>query len=516
MSTEEAPRVNPELVITTRGVIFLLSGFSIFGFGLIFDQIVLILPSALVITFFAYSLISLIRFANTSFWFDISVASTTIRAKNFLVFRASVFSDSDMPIRGVLSVDVSDGLFPLLPAKSFVKVSLEKEGSLSAMYLSPFRGKEYIESVSFHFGGLFGFFFARVRSELEIPIYVMPEPQRISLPWTVKQRILDDLIAEISIPIRGRGTDFLSLKDFEFGDEIRHIHWRASAKHQKLISKEFEEPKQLRFLIIVDASSSMAGPKLEFALSAAVELASALRRSTHSFSVLIHSDKTLRLLSPGHSIQALHRLELELYDVQPDGEYFNFEELRNYISTRRLEDSVVILISDLELDPAEVKTGLTLLMPIVNHLFYLPLFTPGFGTLAYTKVREKTQYRKEETNYRRTIIEPLLYLKYNKRAADYESATARIKGGMHVIMSYETNILLELHTLLRKTGRSTRTRATSRMRSASGSFSQVSNDNAARLLTSKSTFPSSRIPSNENKKMRQPQEAWRYEGGMKK
>ncbi len=401
-----------------------------------------------------------------------------VRAKSFLVFRASVFSDSPRSASGVLLVNVSDGLFPVISAESFVRIDPGGEGSLSAMYLPPFRGKEHIESVSFHFGGLFGFFFMRAKQKLDIPVYVMPEPQRISLPWTVKQRILDDLIAEISIPVRGKGTDFLSLKDFEFGDEIRHIHWRASAKHQKLISKEFEEPKQLRFLIVIDASSPMAGPKLEFALSAAVELASALRRSTHSFSVLIHSDHSIKLLTPGHSIQALHRLELELYDIQSTGEYFDYQELRNFISTRRLEDSVVILISDLELEHTYVKEGLALLMSVVNHLFFLPLFTPGFGTLAYTKVREKTQYRKEEINYRRTVIEPLLFLKYNKRVMEYEKATAHIRGGMHVIMGYETNILLELHTLLRKIGRSARTRATSRFRSAGTVASAFSSEKA--------------------------------------
>ena len=62
--------------------------------------------------------------------------------------------------------------------------------------------------------------------------------------------IFDQFVSEISVSRRGRGDNFLSLRDFEFGDELRHIHWKATAKWGKLITKEFEEPIQLRFVII--------------------------------------------------------------------------------------------------------------------------------------------------------------------------------------------------------------------------------------------------------------------------
>jgi uncharacterized protein (DUF58 family) len=42
---------------------------------------------------------------------------------------------------------------------------------------------------------------------------------------------------------RGEGEDFHGLREYQPGDPLRSIAWRASARHQKLYSREMETPR---------------------------------------------------------------------------------------------------------------------------------------------------------------------------------------------------------------------------------------------------------------------------------
>ena len=56
----------------------------------------------------------------------------------------------------------------------------------------------------------------------------------------------------------GQSVEFSEHKEYAPGDEIRHIDWRAFAKLDKYYVKRFEMETNLRALLLVDASGSMA------------------------------------------------------------------------------------------------------------------------------------------------------------------------------------------------------------------------------------------------------------------
>ena len=53
-------------------------------------------------------------------------------------------------------------------------------------------------------------------------------------------------------PMPGESMDFHGCRKFQYGDSIRKIHWRASAKHNTLIVKEFQQEQQARAAILAD------------------------------------------------------------------------------------------------------------------------------------------------------------------------------------------------------------------------------------------------------------------------
>ena len=53
---------------------------------------------------------------------------------------------------------------------------------------------------------------------------------------------------------KGLGSEFYGMRKYLFGDQFRLIDWKASARTQKLIVKEFESERDITVMILVDSS----------------------------------------------------------------------------------------------------------------------------------------------------------------------------------------------------------------------------------------------------------------------
>src|SRR5437870_3157831 len=59
-------------------------------------------------------------------------------------------------------------------------------------------------------------------------------------------------------PFRGFSVEFTEHRAYQPGDEPRYLDWRILARSDRLFVKQFEEETNLRAMILVDASRSMA------------------------------------------------------------------------------------------------------------------------------------------------------------------------------------------------------------------------------------------------------------------
>src|SRR5947199_91625 len=73
----------------------------------------------------------------------------------------------------------------------------------------------------------------------------------------------------------GSGSELLDLRDYRPGDPPKMIAWKASARRDRLITKEFESDVPVRCVLFVDASqSTRIGPPGETQLVQLASLAS--------------------------------------------------------------------------------------------------------------------------------------------------------------------------------------------------------------------------------------------------
>ncbi|HJV22191.1 MAG TPA: DUF58 domain-containing protein, partial [Holophagaceae bacterium] len=66
---------------------------------------------------------------------------------------------------------------------------------------------------------------------------------------------IDNRLSALGIlkrPRRGEGSDFQQLREYRTGDSLRRIDWKATARSQKLISREYQDERDQQVLFLLD------------------------------------------------------------------------------------------------------------------------------------------------------------------------------------------------------------------------------------------------------------------------
>jgi len=74
------------------------------------------------------------------------------------------------------------------------------------------------------------------------------------------------------VPGRRRGEELGGVREYQPGDPARHIHWRSSRRHRRLIVKEFDDPAAPATAVVLDASSGQTSDAFDRAVRAAASL----------------------------------------------------------------------------------------------------------------------------------------------------------------------------------------------------------------------------------------------------
>ncbi len=88
-------------------------------------------------------------------------------------------------------------------------------------------------------------------------------PERLlrQLEWRVVRRLDGQLQGDYRSLFRGSGIDFTNLREYEPGDDLRHIEWNVTARMDTPYVREYVEDRELTAWLLLDHSASMGfGP----------------------------------------------------------------------------------------------------------------------------------------------------------------------------------------------------------------------------------------------------------------
>ena len=88
-------------------------------------------------------------------------------------------------------------------------------------------------------------------------------PERLlrQLEWRVVRRLDGQLQGDYRSLFRGSGLDFTNLREYEPGDDLRHIEWNVTARMDTPYVREYIEDREVTAWLLLDHSASMGfGP----------------------------------------------------------------------------------------------------------------------------------------------------------------------------------------------------------------------------------------------------------------
>lgn len=157
-------------------------------------------------------------------------------------------------------------------------VSVSDGQAIAAVQISPLRrGEGRIEGAWARWCGPLGLMWLQRPVEASPAMVVTPDVEG------VKEAALRLFARDAPLgakPLRdaGEGSDFHALKDFQTGMDLADIDWKQSARHSKLIGREYRTERNHHVLLALDTGRLMSAPaaglpRIDRAINAALLLA---------------------------------------------------------------------------------------------------------------------------------------------------------------------------------------------------------------------------------------------------
>jgi uncharacterized protein (DUF58 family) len=176
-------------------------------------------------------------------------------------------------------------------------------------------------------------------------------------------------------PYFGQSVEFLQHRQYVPGDDLRRVDWKVWAKQDRLYVKQYEEDTDLRCVLLVDMSASMsygsgAMTKCDYAVTAASALAYLLLRQQDAVGCAVFDETVRQTIPLRTSTSHLNTIVRALEPREPQDKTKLYEVLARVAETypRR---GMVVLVSDLFVDPADVQRGLRLLRQLGHDVLVL-------------------------------------------------------------------------------------------------------------------------------------------------
>jgi len=220
------------------------------------------------------------------------------------------------------------------------------------------RGTGAIDRAWLRWTGPLGLAHRQASRALDLRLRVWPNIAAVRSP-ALQIFLRDAQFGLIARRIRGEGSEFEALAEYEPGMDRRRIDWKSSARHARLYAKEYETERNNQIVMAFDCGQAMcepiAGlPRIDRAVTAALTTAYVALKAGDKVSLFGFAARP-ELATPFiASSREFHRLQTAAAGLDYRPEEPNFTLALSNLSARLKRRSLVVLFSDFS-DPTSAE-----------------------------------------------------------------------------------------------------------------------------------------------------------------
>ena len=173
----------------------------------------------------------------------------------------------------------------------------------------------------------------------------------VNLEIRIRKAINTQMHGNFSSVFKGSGLEFSDLRQYQYGDDVRHIDWNTSAKGHGTFVKLYKEEKEQTVFFLLDVSASgNIGRQEKSKLSTMKEVTavlalSAMKEASH-IGFCCYSDKNEKFMAPAAGKKHGFKAISELYKLEPESKGTDIKGALLFLSQVLKRRSLIFILSD--------------------------------------------------------------------------------------------------------------------------------------------------------------------------
>jgi uncharacterized protein (DUF58 family) len=167
----------------------------------------------------------------------------------------------------------------------------------------------------------------------------------------IRKAINSQMQGDFYSVFKGTGIEFEDIRLYQYGDDIRAIDWRATAKYDHTFVKIYKETKEqsVYFLVDISASQQIGVPgkqKIDIGKEICGVLSLVALRESSQVGLISFSDVKEKFVKAAKGNKHAYEILAALYDHKPHSTKTNLNKAIIYALNAIKRRSVIIFISD--------------------------------------------------------------------------------------------------------------------------------------------------------------------------
>ena len=159
---------------------------------------------------------------------------------------------------------------------------------------------------------------------------------------------------------KGDGLDFREIRDYDHGDDIRKINWKATAKGNGLKTNIFNEERELNIVIAFMLSGSLHFGSVKLKQEVVAEILALLSFSTlknsNRLQSLFFDHKIVKFFEPTKSESIVYDILDHATTIECIGREVNYQAFCDFVNSVVKQKSLIFMIGDFygDIDLSEI------------------------------------------------------------------------------------------------------------------------------------------------------------------